>query len=248
MPTARKAAADRARAADHDTFAWAVIASIIWVSMRRTGLSVIIGSWKIIASLRPRQLRSVSSGAPTSSSPSSRIDPSTMWPGGSTKPMIDQPVTVLPEPDSPTRPSTSPASRPKLTPSTALATPLRVKKCVRRFSTARTAMASLPFQPGVHHVAQLVAHEIERDDGDDQREAGIERDPVMAGQHVGVAVGDQQPERRLGDRNADAEERQRRLERDGVRDLHGGDHDQRRERVGQEMAEDDARLRQSKPA
>ena len=83
-------------------------ASIICVSMRRTGFSVIIGSWKIIATLRPRIVRQVASLAPTSSCPASLIEPATMRPGGSISPMIARPVTVLPEPDSPTSPITSP--------------------------------------------------------------------------------------------------------------------------------------------
>ena len=49
---------------------------------------------------------------------------------------------------------------------------------------------------------------------------GIEADPVLARQHVLEAVGDQQAERGLGDRHAEAEEGQRGLQRDGARDLH----------------------------
>jgi hypothetical protein len=43
-------------------------ASIIWVSMRSTGLSVIIGSWKIIAMRLPRILRISSGARPNNSS------------------------------------------------------------------------------------------------------------------------------------------------------------------------------------
>ena len=42
------------------------------------------------------------------SAPCSRIEPPAIRPGGSTRPMMEKPVTVLPEPDSPTRPSTWP--------------------------------------------------------------------------------------------------------------------------------------------
>ena len=48
--------------------------------------------------------------------------------GSGTRRTSDRHVTDLPEPDSPTRASVSPASRVKLTPSTALVTPRRVKK------------------------------------------------------------------------------------------------------------------------
>ncbi len=45
----------------------------------------------------------------------------------------------LPEPDSPTRPRIFPGPIEKLTSSTALTTPWRVKKWVRRFSTRSAA-------------------------------------------------------------------------------------------------------------
>ena len=62
-------------------------------------MSVIIGSWKIIAMRRPRiaAQRLLAAGR-RSSSPSSRIEPSTMRPGGSTRPRMEKPVTILPEP------------------------------------------------------------------------------------------------------------------------------------------------------
>src|ERR1700736_613708 len=213
MPTATRAARARARAARCDTRSCAVIASIIWVSMRSTGLSVIIGSWKTIATFAPRSRRSRSSDAPTSSWPRKRIDPPTMRPGGPTRPRIEKPVTVLPEPDSPTSPSTSPRSTVKLAPSTARTAPWRVKNDVDRSVTASTgAGMQSPLEARVHHVAQPVAHQVDGDDGDQQGDAGIERDPVVAREHVAVAVGDQQAERWLGDRDAYAEERERRLE------------------------------------
>src|SRR5882724_7267863 len=149
--------------------------------------------------------------------------PSTILPGGSIRPSRERPVTVLPEPDSPTIPSTSPRPTSNDTPSTAFTTPARVKKWTFRSSTDRTTLMLSALEPRVHHVAQLVADQIDGDDRDQQRDAGIERDPVFARQHEAVAVRYQQPQRRLGDGNADTQERKRRLERDGVRDLHGRD-------------------------
>ena len=52
--------------------------------------------------------------------------------------MSENPVTLLPEPDSPTSPSTSPGASENDTPSTALTTPALVKKWVARFETSRT--------------------------------------------------------------------------------------------------------------
>src|SRR3954467_14580035 len=100
--------------------------------------------------------------------------PSTIFPGGSINPSSDRPVTVLPDPDSPTMPSTSPPPTSNETPSTAFTTPARVKKWTFRSSTARTADIVLSLQPRVHHVAQLVADQIDRHDRDQQRDAWVE--------------------------------------------------------------------------
>src|SRR5689334_5597327 len=109
------------------------------------------------------------------------MEPPTTRPGGSTRPMIENPVTDLPEPDSPTRPSTSPRRTLKETSSTARTTPARVKKWVRRLRTSSVGaaatvgatvavavalMARLSLQARVQHVPQLVADEVDGDDGD----------------------------------------------------------------------------------
>ena len=52
-------------------------------------------------------------------------------------------VIVLPEPDSPTMPSVSPGATEKVTPSTALTTPRRVKKWVRRSSTCSNGIGQV---------------------------------------------------------------------------------------------------------
>src|SRR5918999_4906818 len=242
MPTRASAARAWSRASAALTSWCARTASTICVSMRSTGFSVIIGSWNTMAMRAPRTLRSSSSASPTRSVPSKRIRPPTMRPGGSTSPRIENPVTVFPQPDSPTRPSTSPARTSKLTPSTARTTPARVKKWVRRFCTSKV----LPFKARIEDIAQAVADEVDAHDRGEERDARVEADPVLARQHVLEAIGDQQAERGLGERQADAEERERRLERDGVRGLQGADHDHRGDHIGQEMAKDDARGRQGK--
>src|SRR5581483_8200002 len=55
-----------------------------------------------------------------------------------------------------------------------------------------------------------------------------------------VARADQRAERGLGDRHAETEKGKRRLVHDGARNLRGGNHDQRREDVGKDVAPDDA--------
>src|ERR1700674_5526906 len=52
--------------------------------------------------------------------------------------MIDKALTLLPQPDSPTRPNASPSLRVNETPLTALTTPSGVKNWVRRSFTARS--------------------------------------------------------------------------------------------------------------
>ena len=109
-----------------------------------------------------------------------------------------------------------------------------------------TAAARRPahLEPRIHDVAQLVGHQVDRDDRQQERHARIEADPVFAGQHVLEAVGDQQPDRRLGDRQPQTEERERRLELDRVGDLDRCHNDQRWHAVGQQVAQHDAGARQ----
>ena len=108
---------------------WVPSASITWLPMVKTGFSEVCGSWKIMAIFRPRIWRISSSDRATRFSPSKITSPDTMRAAGLG--MIrssDRAVMVLPQPDSPTMPSVSPSRRLKLTPSTALVTPRRLKK------------------------------------------------------------------------------------------------------------------------
>src|SRR2546427_11639839 len=74
------------------------------------------------------------------------IAPFTILPGGiGMRRMSERAVTVLPQPDSPTSPSVSPAASSKDTPSTARTTPSRLKNCVCRSLTARSSGTPLPF-------------------------------------------------------------------------------------------------------
>jgi hypothetical protein len=69
---------------------WCVsTASTIWVSIRRTGFNVIMGSWKIIAMRLPRRRRHSRASRVERSRPFSRMLPPTMRPGASTSPMIE---------------------------------------------------------------------------------------------------------------------------------------------------------------
>ena len=92
-----------------------------------TGLSEVIGSWKIIEISLPRTLRISSWLSFSRSLPPSFTVPETMRPGGSgIRRISDSAVMLLPQPDSPTMASVSPDATPKFTPSTALTMPCRV--------------------------------------------------------------------------------------------------------------------------
>ncbi len=119
--------------------------SAICVPMVSTGLRLVIGSWKIIAILWPRSARIASIGSVVSSWPSKQIEPPTMRPvSGAISRRIDSAVTDLPQPDSPTMPSVSPAARSKEMPSTARTMPSAVKKWVSRSRTCSRVTGASP--------------------------------------------------------------------------------------------------------
>ena len=94
--------------------------SLIWRPMLSTGLSDVIGSWKIIDISLPRMARILRSGNWSRSWPKNRMRPATMRPGGdATKRNTESEVTLLPHPDSPTTASVSPGTTENDTPSTA---------------------------------------------------------------------------------------------------------------------------------
>ena len=78
--------------------------------MVKTGLSAVIGSWKISAISRAADLLHLALGERQQvAALEQRSRPPAIRPGGCTSRMIDSAVTDLPLPDSPTRPSVSPA-------------------------------------------------------------------------------------------------------------------------------------------
>ncbi len=109
--------------------------SEIWSPIVIVGLSDVIGSWKIMPISLPRTCRIWSSLSAEISRPSSRILPPVMCPPGGSSCMMDSAVIVLPQPDSPTMPRHSPASRLRLTPSKACTVALRSRISVRRSSS-----------------------------------------------------------------------------------------------------------------
>ena len=74
-----------------------------------TGLSAVIGSWKIMAMRVPRRSRRRAGVASSTSSPSSSTSPAVAVSSRGSRPMTAWAVTDLPEPDSPTTHTISPA-------------------------------------------------------------------------------------------------------------------------------------------
>src|SRR5580693_3867179 len=181
--------------------------------------------------------------------------------------MIDSAVMVLPQPDSPTIPSVSPGSTWIDTPSTACTTPSLSRISVRRsvisssgatrfsflarpyppFSPPYPPLARPPsplpaLQPGLERVPQRVADEVERDAGQDDRDARrVDQPPVvLAALQVGQAARQHVPpvgRRRL---HAEPEEAQPGQDQDRVRDRERGLHDDRADRVRHDVPHDRA--------
>ena len=109
MPTIRSSSPARASARRFEIRSCACIMSTNWSPTRMTGLSAFIALWKTIETLRQRKRRSCSRLRPTRSSPWKRICPLVTCAGSRRICMIAFPVVVLPQPDSPARPTISPA-------------------------------------------------------------------------------------------------------------------------------------------
>src|SRR5215216_5743152 len=117
--------------------------------------------------------------------------------------------------------------------------------CLSFFWELERAWASLA--PGVERVLQPVADEVEGEHGEEQREAGEEHEPPGVGEQL-AGLGDHRAPRRRAAGDADAEERERRLEQDVGRDQQRRVDDQRREEVGENLPRDDPRVRRAQRA
>src|SRR5574340_818634 len=208
-------------------------ASPIWNPTRNTGFSDVIGSWKIIAIWSPRIARTCASLILRTSLPARVTVPSAILPCGPWMSRIsDSAVTDFPEPDSPTMASVWPASREKLTPSTALTTPSRVKNWVFRLFTSRSAISV--FHPHIERIAQAVAHQNEGEHCGQDGETGPQRQPGRR-DHQRLGLRQHEAPRRGRRLHAHAEVRKRRLGDDRAADAHGAVHDDRSDRVRQDV-------------
>src|SRR5215813_370521 len=128
----------------------------------------------------PRTSRICSSERASRSRPSNSSLPATMRPGGDAMSLrMESEVTLLPQPDSPTTASVSPTDTENETPSTARTTPSRVKKCVCKSSISSSGLGlaiglHVASKAGIERIAHAVAQEIDRQDGQRQKNAGKE--------------------------------------------------------------------------
>src|SRR6185369_451859 len=200
---------------------WKNAGSATWRKMVKSGFSDAIGSCRITAICRPRIRRSSRWLLRVRSSPSKSTRPPTMRPARGKSPTIERHVVVLPLPDSPTSPRVSPSRRVKLTPSTALTTraPPKVKKCVWRPATCKTASRlatalgealQIP-QLGIEPNAQPVAEQLGREHDQQDARPRKDREPPLAGHQGGARLREHEPTGRLRRRDAHAEEAQRGL-------------------------------------
>src|SRR5262245_11105602 len=86
-------------------------------------------------------------------------------------------VTLLPQPDSPTTPSVSPASMARSTPSTACTMPSYVAKWVRspRISSKRSIIARLHYFPRIEGIAQPITDVVDRQHREKDRDSRNQR-------------------------------------------------------------------------
>src|ERR1035437_4455402 len=237
IPPMPRTSIARARAAALRPRRCAWMVSTICSSIVRTGFRLVIGSWKIIAMSRPRSSRIEASGSFVRSSALKRTWPFSMCPAGcGRRRMTARFVTLLPLPDSPTRPSVSPSSRSKETPFTAWTVPSWVRNRTIRSRTDRRA-TPLPLQARVESLAQAVAQEIEADGAEDDNRAREEdevrsrlQEATRVGQHL-APLGDP------GVARAEPQEAQPGHVDDGRGRSQSRLHDQWRQRVRQHMAD-----------
>src|SRR6202167_5612714 len=201
-----------------------------------SGLSAVIGSWKIMAMRSPRNCRIVSSPRPTSSRSSNRIDPETCAPSG-VRAISASAVIVLLEPDSPTTPRLSPSPSENDVRSTTRCNPLGVPTSTASSETS-SSMSAPGLQFRIERVAQSVAKQVETQNAERDRNARIERESGGVVEDV-LGVGEHLAPRGLRRLRAEAEIRERRLGENGDRELNRRLHDQRGRNVGQDMIDGD---------
>src|SRR6476620_9345015 len=156
------------------------------------------------------------SGSDSRPRPSTVMRPA-IFPGGSAiRRRMDIEVTDLPQPDSPTMATVSPASTWNEMPSTARLIPSGVRKWVCRLSTSSNAIGSETLvHSRIERITQAVAEQIDGEHGDGQERCGKEPD-VGLDLPQRPALGHDVAPGRNGRRRAGADEREDRLHDHGA--------------------------------
>src|SRR5262245_3786023 len=153
------------------------------------GFKAVIGSWKIIAMLRPRSRRHTAGRDASRSRPRQMIRRADHLSGGGRMPITARARTVLPLPDSPTMPRDSPADTENETSrSSKTFSPDRGIQ-TERPSTSRTGGMDLGLHARVEDVAQSIPEEVEPQHGNDDYQPRKHHDPGSRRQEI-AAVGD----------------------------------------------------------
>ena len=121
--------------------------SAICAPMVITGFSDSPGSWKIIATRRPRTSRICDSGSASRFCPSSSTTPPVIVAASGSRRISDSAVIDFPQPDSPTSAKVSPAAMSNDTPSTARTGGPSPWICVRRSRTLSSGFMLMPQLP-----------------------------------------------------------------------------------------------------
>src|SRR5579885_674338 len=155
--------------------------SAICSPTEKTGLSEEKGSCKTMAMSRPRTRR-ISAGERSSRSrPPKLIAAAETSPGGSISRRMLRAVTLLPEPDSPTRARRWPGNTAKLMPSTARSGPAAVWKRVTRSRTSSSGRSG-ESDTGIDQRARRIGEQIhqQHEEGAGQHTAHEQRDVAAA--------------------------------------------------------------------
>src|SRR5439155_27261666 len=94
----------------------------------------------------------------------------------------------------------------------------------------------------IPRVPQRITEEVEAQDGQADRQTGKDREPGRLLHERAAGAAQHQAPRRSRRLGPDAEERERRLDQDGIAEPDRGDHEDRRRHVGQDVAQDDPRV------
>lgn len=117
-PARASSSSTRASTAVRSRRPWMRRISPTWSPTVRTGFSDMVGSCGTRLTTRPRMAFQRAAGQPETSVPCRRMLPCSRWPLSAKRPITAWAVVVLPEPDSPTRATTSPGATENDTPCT----------------------------------------------------------------------------------------------------------------------------------